>query len=63
VLPKNPWLTDHLTWMGLRHRYGDVAPLPALPDGAEERAHAVALKMALTSKGKMTAMEATAWAR
>lgn len=63
VLPKNPWLTDHLTWMGLRHRYGDVAPLAALPDGAEERAHAVALNMALKSKGKMTAMEATAWAR
>ena len=61
VLPKNPWLTDHLTWMGLRHRYGEIAPLATLPDGAEERAHAVALKMALKSKGKMTAMEATVW--
>lgn len=63
VLPKNPWFTDHLTWMGLRHRYGDIAPLAALPNGAEERAHAVALKMALKSRGKMTALEATVWAR
>ncbi|MFI5271777.1 MAG: type 1 glutamine amidotransferase [Ktedonobacterales bacterium] len=63
VLPKNPWFTDHLTWQGLRHRYGGIAPLATLPDGAEERAHAVALRMALKSKGKMTAMEATAWAR
>jgi CobQ-like glutamine amidotransferase family enzyme len=63
VLPKNPWFTDHLIWQGLRHRYGEVAPLPALPDGAEERAHAAALKMAMRLKGKMTALEATAWQR
>ncbi|HLZ25185.1 MAG TPA: hypothetical protein VKQ30_23940 [Ktedonobacterales bacterium] len=63
VLPKNPWFTDHLIWHGLRHRYGDVAPLASLPDGAEERAHNMALRMALRSKGKMTALEATAWSR
>ena len=63
VLPKNPWFTDHLTWQGLRHRYGDVAPLAPLPDGAEERAHEAALKMAMRLKGKMTAMEATVWSR
>ena len=34
-----------------------------LTGGAEERAHAVALKMALKSLGKMTAMEAMIWAR
>ncbi|HST89960.1 MAG TPA: hypothetical protein VLJ14_16425 [Ktedonobacterales bacterium] len=63
VLPKNPWLTDHLTWMGLRHRYGDVEPLAPLPDGAEERAHRAALAMAMRSRGKMTALEATVWSR
>ncbi len=63
VLPKNPWLTDHLILQGLRHRYGNVAPLPPLRDGAEDRAHDVALKMAMRSKGKMTALEATVWQR
>jgi lipid II isoglutaminyl synthase (glutamine-hydrolysing) len=62
VLPKNPWFTDLLTWQGLRHRYGDVAPLSALSDGVEERAHEAAFRMALRMKGKMTAMEATVWA-
>jgi CobQ-like glutamine amidotransferase family enzyme len=63
VLPKNPWFTDHLIWQGLRHRYGEVAPLAPLPDGAEERAHEAALKMAMRLKGKMTALEATSWSR
>ncbi|MGO8947262.1 MAG: type 1 glutamine amidotransferase [Ktedonobacterales bacterium] len=62
VLPKNPWFADFLTWQGLRHRYGEVAPLSTLADGAEERAHEAAFKMALRMKGKTTAMEATAWA-
>jgi CobQ-like glutamine amidotransferase family enzyme len=63
LLPKNPWFTDHLIYHALRHRYGEVAPLAALPDGAEDRAHEAALKMALRLKGKMTAMEATVWRR
>jgi len=61
VLPKNPWFTDHLIWQGLRHRYGDVPPLAPLRDDAEERAHHAALRMALRSKGKLTALEATPW--
>ncbi|MGH2487252.1 MAG: type 1 glutamine amidotransferase [Ktedonobacterales bacterium] len=61
VLPKNPWFTDHLIVNGLRHRYGAVEPLAALPDGAEQRAHDAALRMALRLKGRMTALEATAW--
>ena len=61
VLPKNPWFTDHLIVNGLRHRYGEVEPLRDLPDGAEERAHDAALKMAMRLKGRMTALEATAW--
>jgi len=62
VLPKNPWFTDLLTWQGLKHRYGEVAPLAKLADGIEERAHEAAFRMALRMKGKMTAMEATVWA-
>jgi len=61
VLPKNPWCTDHLIAQGLRHRYGEVPALASLPNGAEERAHAAALAMAIRLKGKMTAMEATVW--
>lgn len=61
VLPKNPWFTDHLIAQGLRHRYGEVPALAPLPNGAEERAHAAALAMAIRLKGKMTAMEATVW--
>jgi CobQ-like glutamine amidotransferase family enzyme len=61
VLPKNPWFTDHLIAQGLRHRYGEVPALAPLPNGAEERAHAAALAMAIRLQGKMTAMEATAW--
>jgi len=61
ILPKNPWFTDHLIRAGLRHRYADVAPLAALPDGAEERAHTAAMQLAMRLKGKMTALEATVW--
>ncbi len=63
VLPKNPWFTDHLIAAALRHRYGEVEPLTPLPDGAEDRAHEAALKMAMRLKGKMTAMEPTVWRR
>lgn len=61
VLPRNPWLADHLIWLGLCHRYGDLASLQPLPDGAEERAHRSALALAMRNKGRMTALEATAW--
>ncbi len=61
VLPKNPWFTDHLILAGLRHRYGEIAPLVPLPDGAEQRAHDAALALAMRLKGKMTALEATVW--
>ena len=63
VLPKNPWLTDHLIYHALRHRYGDVETLKPLWDAAEERAHEAALKMALRLKGRMTAMDPTQWRR
>ncbi|HLJ66793.1 MAG TPA: glutamine amidotransferase [Chloroflexota bacterium] len=61
VLPKNTWFTDHLIAQGLRHRYGAIGPLITLADGAETRAHDAALKVALQSKGRRTALEATRW--
>lgn len=38
LLPKNPWLTDHLIRVGLSRTEAGVH-LPPLDDGAEERAH------------------------
>jgi lipid II isoglutaminyl synthase (glutamine-hydrolysing) len=49
VLPKNPWLTDHLISRALRHRNGDMGPsgsLAPLEDHAEAEAHAAALRLA-----------------
>ena len=37
LLPKNPWLADHLVELALRRRYGDVR-LEPLPDVEEHRA-------------------------
>ncbi|HEU5367685.1 MAG TPA: hypothetical protein VFU69_04445 [Ktedonobacterales bacterium] len=63
VLPKNPWFTDYLIKIGLEHRYGGPIDLPALDDQAEQAAHAVAVKLAMQNKGKMSAIEATTWKR
>jgi lipid II isoglutaminyl synthase (glutamine-hydrolysing) len=49
VLPKNPWLTDHLIYRAMRHRYGDTGTpdlLASLEDQAEAEAHAAALRLA-----------------
>jgi hypothetical protein len=49
VLPKNPWLTDHLISMALLHRYQDVGRLDSLApleDQTEAMAHAAALNLA-----------------
>jgi CobQ-like glutamine amidotransferase family enzyme len=46
VLPKNPWLADHLLARALAHRYRDFGPLAPLTDHAEEQAHAAALRLA-----------------
>jgi lipid II isoglutaminyl synthase (glutamine-hydrolysing) len=46
VLPKNPWLADHLLARALAHRYPDFGPLSPLTDQAEARAHAAALRLA-----------------
>ena len=39
LLPKNPWLADHLLATGLRRRYGSDVVLSPLDDTVEERAH------------------------
>jgi lipid II isoglutaminyl synthase (glutamine-hydrolysing) len=51
VLPKNPWLADHLRSRALAHRYADPGPLAPLPDRAEALAHAAALRHARRQAG------------
>ena len=46
VLPKNPWLTDHLISRALAHRYSDLTPLAPLTDRLEAQAHAAAFRLA-----------------
>jgi lipid II isoglutaminyl synthase (glutamine-hydrolysing) len=46
VLPKNPWLADHLLSRALAHRYQDFGPLAPLTDYAESQAQAAALRLA-----------------
>ena len=45
VLPKNPWLADHLLSRALAHRYQDFGALAPLADQAEEQAQAAALRL------------------
>lgn len=54
VLPKNPWLTDHLISRALLYRYKDMRTVDALEpleDLAEAEAHAAALKLASRPAG------------
>lgn len=52
VLPKNPWLTDHLISRALLHRCGDTEPfLAPLEDRTEAAAHAAALRLARAPAG------------
>lgn len=57
VLPKNPWLADHLLAMALARRHGTVE-LPALADATEDRAHDEALAAARRARGRQTAIPA-----
>ncbi|HET9895519.1 MAG TPA: glutamine amidotransferase [Streptosporangiaceae bacterium] len=45
LLPKNPWLADHLIGRALAHRYADAGPLAPLDDQEEARAHEAALRL------------------
>jgi lipid II isoglutaminyl synthase (glutamine-hydrolysing) len=58
VLPKNPWLADHLLSRALAHRYADFGPLAPLTDHAEARAHAAALRLARRPAGRWRAAAA-----
>ena len=55
VLPKNPWLADHLLSRALAHRYQDFGPLRPLTDTTEARAHAAALRLARHQAGRWRA--------
>jgi lipid II isoglutaminyl synthase (glutamine-hydrolysing) len=46
VLPKNPWLADHLLSRALARRHPDFGPLTALSDAAEAQAHAATIRLA-----------------
>jgi CobQ-like glutamine amidotransferase family enzyme len=58
VLPKNPWLADHLLARAIAHRYTDFGPLAPLPDEAEAQAHAAALRLARRPAGRWRAVAA-----
>jgi CobQ-like glutamine amidotransferase family enzyme len=56
VLPKNPWLTDHLISRALRRRYqaaGAPASLLPLDDQTEAQAHAAALRLSGARRAAM----------
>jgi lipid II isoglutaminyl synthase (glutamine-hydrolysing) len=67
LLPKNPWLTDHLIFMALRHHYPDADPadlMTPLDDQAEAAAHAASFRLACQpGRGWRAAMSAGAWWR
>jgi lipid II isoglutaminyl synthase (glutamine-hydrolysing) len=58
LLPKNPWLTDHLISRALLHRYQDAQSLDLLTpleDQTEAEAHAAALRLACRPTGRWRA--------
>lgn len=50
LLPKNPWLADHMISVALMNRYGAAIPLDKLDDKLEEAAHKAAIERAKTAK-------------
>jgi len=58
VLPRNPWLADHLLSRALAHRYQDFSPLTPLTDHAEAQAHLAALRLAQRPAGRWRATTA-----
>jgi CobQ-like glutamine amidotransferase family enzyme len=55
VLPKYPWLTDHLLARAIARRHPDFGPLTPLADQAEADAHAAALRLARRPAGRRRA--------
>jgi lipid II isoglutaminyl synthase (glutamine-hydrolysing) len=60
VLPKNPWLADHLLATAIARRHPDFGPLAPLSDQTEEQAHAAALRLA---KGRSSRLRGAAAVR
>lgn len=50
LLPKNPWLCDHLISVALMNRYGSAIPLEKIDDSLEIAAHKAAIERAKTAK-------------
>jgi CobQ-like glutamine amidotransferase family enzyme len=50
LLPKNPWLTDHLIRCALIRRYGDAEGMKELNNDIEIAAHDAAVKRSQTAK-------------
>jgi lipid II isoglutaminyl synthase (glutamine-hydrolysing) len=63
VLPKNPWLADHLLSRALAHRYRAFGPLAPLTDQAEGQAHAAALRLARRPAARWRAAAAASVSR
>jgi lipid II isoglutaminyl synthase (glutamine-hydrolysing) len=57
VLPKNPWLADHLIQIALERKVGRPVDLLRLDDTVETRAHLAALNSAGRNRGRRTALE------
>jgi CobQ-like glutamine amidotransferase family enzyme len=56
VLPKNPWLADHLLRIALSRKAGEPVTLAPLDDAVEDRNHQVALAKAIANRGQRTAI-------
>ncbi len=50
LLPKNPWLADHLILLALYRRYGSAEALKPLDDSIEKAAHLAAVERSKTAK-------------
>jgi len=57
VLPKNPWLTDHLLRLAMGRRTGAAFVPTPLDDTVEERNHQVAQDLAIANRGQRTALQ------
>jgi len=57
VLPKNPWLTDHLLVLAVERATGAAFVPRPLDDSIEDRNHQVALDKAIANRGQRTALQ------
>ena len=57
VLPKNPWLADHLIQIALERRVGGPVDLQPLDDALEDGARRSALQRSMRNRGRRSALE------